>query len=71
MLVEWNKSRYSNDILASLAQFRSCEGLHHSGHWVDLSAALHGSSTVQAFEQALTTCLNDPTRSSHDLIFRK
>lgn len=71
MMVEWNKSRYGNDILATLAQFRSCEGLHHSGHWVDLSEALHGSTTVQSFEQALTTSLNDPTRSSHDLIFRK
>jgi len=71
IMMEWNKSCYTDDVLQIVSQFRTCEGKHHSGRWVELSAALKDSDTVHDFEQTLDTILSDTTRSAFDLIFRK
>lgn len=71
MMMEWNKSCYSDDILQIVSLFKTCEGMHRSGRWVELSNALTNSDTVHDFEQTLDTILKDTTRSAFDLIFRK
>jgi FkbM family methyltransferase len=71
MMMEWNRSCYSDDILEIVSRFRTCEGLHRSGKWIDFSAALHRADSVHNFETMLGKLLNDTTRSAFDLIFKK